>query len=170
MIQTICIIGTEGSQGQKLAASLSAQEGYRLLLIDHISESSSKNEQETAACPVDACWEADIIVIDIPRQQVATLAKKISAVCIRKTVIHFSEPKGASAINGFIQAAEPDWKSLFPHAGIARVFIGSLASIVDATDNETEATVIKLLSDAGLNPFSNNQETTNPLNSISKVS
>src|SRR5690349_9077375 len=76
--QTIAIIGATGNIGSAVSKSL-ARDNYKLLLcakdfdklqvlINDIKEGSPAADLEGIDCPMVAGWEADIIILAVPRQ------------------------------------------------------------------------------------------------------
>lgn len=182
---SICIIGVSGNQGTLLAKKLGVQGKNQLLLIDEqtdktaglIKEILCMNPEamvEQLSCMKDASWEADIIALDIPEEQLHVLAEKIREVVNNKTIIRLARlsigdtEKGEQAFND--HETENNWKIFFPHAKIVKVFIGSLATYLESSNKDALKTVTELLTEAGLNPYPElkTAETINDINFYSK--
>jgi 8-hydroxy-5-deazaflavin:NADPH oxidoreductase len=95
--QTIAIIGAAG----KLADTL-AKGNYRILLcsdkendqynlVDTITQNYPSAEVEAVSCPMDASWEADIIVLSVPGEDEKQIAEKIREVANQKLVIRIGD-------------------------------------------------------------------------------
>jgi hypothetical protein len=180
--QTICIISTEGTQASSLIRSLAFHTNHRLLLMsdnsqwlqDLITEIRAARESapvEIIQCMVDGSWEADIIILDIPHEQIAANQEKLAIVTNQKIIIHFSQPDTPSVINpGFNTMPTYNWTKWFPFSSLVRVFIGSLASIVESDDREAATTVLQILEDAGLNPFESEKYSQGQLTSFNITS
>src|SRR5687767_2149105 len=76
--QTIAIIGATGNMGGAISKSLS-KGNYRLLLkgneqekldtlVKEIKRKNATADVEASACPTEAGWEADIIILAVPYQ------------------------------------------------------------------------------------------------------
>lgn len=101
MKKTIAIIGATTPEGEQVAAILSKEAGYRLLLISpdtpqlaavaaRLKSSGQKIDMETMECTFDASWEADIIVLTIPREDIDKVVAAIAKVVTGKGVIYIS--------------------------------------------------------------------------------
>ena len=100
--QTIAVIGATGKIGSALSKSLSAG-GYRVLLCASdegklgtlatvIKDTDAKADVDIVICPVNASWEADVIILAIPQTADAGVAESIKAVANQKVVISISSP------------------------------------------------------------------------------
>src|SRR6476619_3307257 len=95
--QTIAIIGATGNMGSGIAKSLSRSNNRLLLfarqadkvqaLVDDIKKSNPSAEAEAIACPTNASWEADIIILAVPYGEEKEIAAKIKEVANQKIVI-----------------------------------------------------------------------------------
>ena len=95
--KTIAIIGAADNNDGAIARSL-AKDNYRLLLIGQdinklaylangIIASVPSAEIDTMDCAFNGCWEADIIILDMPYPAQKEIAEKIRDVATGKTVI-----------------------------------------------------------------------------------
>ncbi|MCG2617541.1 hypothetical protein LZZ85_24795 [Terrimonas sp. NA20] len=95
--QTIAIIGALEEEAKTAIASLTGS-GYRLLLFckeEQLSTLSSfaSGKQfegidlEWMSCPIEASWEADLILLSVPGNEVAEVAAAIRDVAIGKPVV-----------------------------------------------------------------------------------
>src|SRR6478672_12798464 len=100
--QTIAVIGATGNMGMAISKSL-AKGNYRLLLrandtekvgslINDIKTTNAGADVEAINCPVDACWEADIIIAAVPYGAEKEVAEKIRDVANQKIVISIANP------------------------------------------------------------------------------
>src|SRR5215208_7186135 len=100
--KTIAIIGASGNMGSAISKSL-AKSGYRLLLFAHnagkvnalikeIKDSTPSADIEYRSCPLDASWEADIIIPAVNYGVEKEVAAKIREVATQKIVISISNP------------------------------------------------------------------------------
>ena len=85
--QTIAVIGATGNMGSAISKSLS-KGNYRLLLkankqeeldaiVEEIKNYNADADLETAVCPTEASWEADIIILAVPFGAEKEIAGKI---------------------------------------------------------------------------------------------
>src|SRR5207249_8774521 len=100
--KTIAIIGATGNMGSALAKSLS-KGNYRLLLMaknvaqlnatsEEIKKANSNADVDVIGCPVEASWEADVIIAAVPYGAEKEVAEKIKDVATGKVVISISNP------------------------------------------------------------------------------
>lgn len=177
--QTIAIIGATGNMGSAIGKSL-ARGNYRLLLksgnqealhalVQEIKKINPHADAEANACPKDASWEADIIILAIPYGAEKEVAEKIKEVANQKVVISI-----ANAVNdtydGLVTPADSsaaeELQKLLPHSKVVKAFNTTFAAdfnqpIIDGkqvdafvagNDEEAVATVVELVHTAGFNP------------------
>src|SRR5664280_1901520 len=107
--KTIAIIA---STNEKAAAIVNRlfPENYRLLLlskyanqfIELLTEIASRHpnvELDLIDCMKDGCWEADIIILDIPYDEETEVAALIKEVSTQKIVVSFSENENSELQN-----------------------------------------------------------------------
>jgi predicted dinucleotide-binding enzyme len=152
--ETIAIAGAERKAGSLLAHRLAALNRYHLLLLTEEECQLSKlraafHTGETATgteiinCLKDGCWEADIIVLDVPLSSAAAVADKIREVSTQKIVFVLSgEAPGAG---GIMQ----EWQRLLPNAKVVAAS-GDLHTGISITGTDPEplndmAEIIKAL-------------------------
>ncbi|MFT3846566.1 MAG: NADPH-dependent F420 reductase [Lacibacter sp.] len=178
--QTIAIIGATGNMGQAIAKSLAKEENRLLLfssnlqkaqlLAEEIKSNNTAVDVEGIACPVDASWEADIIILAVPYQAEAETAKKITDVARQKIVISISNPLNAT-YDGLVTSpdtsAAEELQKLLPDSKVIKAFNTTYAAdfaqpIIDgkqtdafiAGDHSTALTVVEeLVRTAGFNPI-----------------
>jgi len=100
--QTIAIIGATGNMGSGIAKSLSKTNNRLLLfaqhankvqaLVEEIKKGNPAADAESIACPTNASWEADIIILAVPYAAEKEIAAKIKEVANQKVVISISNP------------------------------------------------------------------------------
>jgi NADPH-dependent F420 reductase len=178
--QTIAIIGATGNMGSAIAKSLS-KGNYRLLLkankqdaLDML-EKDIKNahpaaEVATSLCPVEAGWEADIIILAVPYAAEANIAAKIKEVANQKIVISMANPLNEK-YDGLVTApdtsAAESLQKLLPNSKVIKAFNTTFAAdfanpVIDGKqadafiagdDEEALQSVAELVSTAGFNPI-----------------
>lgn len=177
--QTIAIIGATGSMGSALAKSL-ARGPYRVLLFGRDADKLAQlagviqgtlpgAEVEAIGCPVDAVWEADIIIPAVPFGAEKAVVEKIRPVATGKVVVSIANPLNES-YDGMVTApgssAAEELQRLLPHAKVVKAFNTTYAAdfaqpvidghTVDAyiagNDDEAIDTVKGLVQTAGFNP------------------
>lgn len=148
--QTIAIIGASGNMGSAISRSL-AKGNFRLLLesdkpddlvaiITEIKNNTPSADVEQHICSMEACWEADIIILAIRYEAEPGIAEKIREVANQKIVISIANPldtyknglltspdSGANASNnGLIShpdsGAADQLQRLLPNSKIVKVF------------------------------------------------
>lgn len=139
--QTIAIVGATGKMGSALAKSL-AKSSYRLLLmgtnetklqnLHHQLKTLNKEvDSDWILCPIDASWEADIIVLAVPYTAEKDLAAKISPVSTGKIVISISNPVTpdfqGSLLPEHTSAAE-ELQALLPYSKVIKAFNTTFAA------------------------------------------
>ena len=158
-----------------------AKGNYRLLLrandpdklqtvIDEIKKSNTSADVEAIGCPVDACWEADIIIAAVPFQAEREVAEKIREVANQKIVISLSNPLNET-YNGLVTvpgtSAAEELQKLLPHSKVVKAFNTTFAAdfaapVIDGKQvdafiagNDADAlqTVSELVQTAGFNPI-----------------
>jgi NADPH-dependent F420 reductase len=178
--QTIAVIGASGNMGSAISKSL-AKGNYRLLLrgndenkvaqlVKSIKETTPSADVEAINCPIDASWEADIIIAAVPYAAEKEVAEKIKEVANQKIVISIANPLNAS-FNGLSTApdtsAAEELQKLLPHSKVIKAFNTTFANdfatpVIDGkqtdafiagNDEEALQTVSELVSTAGFNPI-----------------
>lgn len=178
--QTIAVIGASGSMGSAISKSLS-KGNYRLLLYaekpekiqkitDDILSINPLADIEALPCPVNASWEADIIIVAVPYSAEKQVAEKIQAVANQKIVISISNPLNAT-FNGLTTApdssAAEELQKLLPNAKVVKAFNTTFAgdftntiiggqqvdAFIAGNDEDALETVAELVNTAGFNPI-----------------
>jgi 8-hydroxy-5-deazaflavin:NADPH oxidoreductase len=177
--QTVAIIGATGNMGSAIAKSL-AKGRYRLLLkanegaklrslLKEIKDEYPDADAEIAQCPVDASWEADIIILAVPYSAEKEIAEKIREFANAKIVISIANPLNenfdALVTAADTSAAEELQRSL-PNSKVIKAFNTTFAAdflnpiiegkqtdaFVAGDDEEAVETVSELVHTAGFNP------------------
>jgi predicted dinucleotide-binding enzyme len=187
MKMTVAVIGAADSVGSAIAYGLAAA-GYRVLLTDdfenHLASFVSKlpvllvkTRLKVPGADVrivfsarEASWEADIVVVAVPCEAQAELARKIRDVVTRKIVISVVNPLNkrhdglGTAPTG---SAAEELAELLPYSKIVRAFktnspadfkrpkkAGTIADVsVAGDDQEAVSTTMQLVKDMGFNPL-----------------
>ncbi|RYZ17933.1 MAG: NADP oxidoreductase [Chitinophagaceae bacterium] len=178
--QTIAIIGATGNMGSAISTAL-AKGNNRLLLkatdkdklnalVDSIRNSHPQADIEAAACPTDASWEADIILLAVPYAAEKEVAAQIREVANQKIVISIANPLNET-YDGLVTApdtsAAEELQKLLPHSRVVKAFNTTFAAdfatpvidgkqvdaFVAGDDAEAVATVSALVSTAGFRPI-----------------
>lgn len=165
--------------GSALALSL-AQGPYRVLLFardaqrlaaleEEIRGAHPQAEVEAMGCPVDAVWEADIIIPAVPFGAEQAVVEKIKPVATGKVVVSIANPLNES-YDGLVTApgssAAEELQHLLPHAKVVKAFNTTYAAdfagpVIDGqpvdafiAGNDAEAidTVQRLVQTAGFHP------------------
>lgn len=178
--QTIAIIGATGNMGKAIAKSLAKEENRLLLfssnqqkaqeLADEIKSNNSVVEVEGIGCPVNASWEADIIILAVPFPAEAEIAKKIEDVARQKIVISISNPLNETydrLVTSPGTSAAEELQKILPDSKVIKAFNTTYAAnfaqpVIDgkqtdafiAGDHATALTVVEeLVRSAGFNPI-----------------
>jgi NADPH-dependent F420 reductase len=176
---TIAIIGATGKMGSAIARSL-ARGPYRLLLFAHDKEKLENLKSDIVhdlpsadidcvGCPMDASWEADIIIPAVPYAAEREVAEKIRAVATQKIVVSIANPLNET-YSGLVtpastSAAEELQKSL-PSSKVVKAFNTSYAAnfsqphiggqkadaFIAGNDEEAVSMVRDLVTTAGFQP------------------
>lgn len=178
--QTIAIIGAAGNMGSAISKSL-AKGNYRLLLkankqeelvklANEIKNSNPAADVETIACPTEASWEADIIILAVPFEAEKEIAEKIKEVANQKIVISIANPLNQT-YDGLVTApgtsAAEELQKLLPDSKVIKSFNTTFAAdfatpVIDGkqvdafiagNDEDALETVKELVSTAGFNPI-----------------
>lgn len=176
---TIAIIGATGKMGSAIARSL-ARGPYRLLLFAHDKEKLENLKSDIVhdlpsadidcvGCPMDASWEADVIIPAVPYAAEKEVAEKIREVATQKIVVSIANPLN-DTYSGLItpastSAAEELQKSL-PSSKVVKAFSTSYAAnfsqpviggqkadaFIAGNDEEAVSLVRELVTTAGFQP------------------
>ena len=103
MKKTIAIVGATESPG-KIIAEKFASMPYRLLLIsnetneldilkNNLSVINPETEIEALDCVKDGCWEADIIILAVPSNNMKHVVERIREVATQKIVVEIITEK-----------------------------------------------------------------------------
>lgn len=178
--QTIAIIGATGNMGSAISKALS-KGNYRLLLKDNeqqklhalvneIKGSYPPANVEAMACPKEAGWEADIIVLAVPFQAEKEIASRIREVANQKIVISIANPLN-DTFDGFVTApdtsAAEELQKLLPNSKVVKAFNTTFAAdfstpIIDGKqvdafiagdDSDAVYTVAEMIETVGFNPI-----------------
>lgn len=177
--KTIAIIGAAGKMGSALSQSL-AKGPFRLLLFDRntkklgllarkIKTTTGNPDFESTLCPVEASWEADIIIPAVPFAAQQEVVEKIKNVTTQKIVISLYRQDENShdqklTAHGMAQALQ----QALPHAKIVEAFTTVCADdfkstgekelpvVVAGRDEEACQTVAGLVRVAGFHPVIEN--------------
>ena len=178
--QTIAIIGATGNMGSAISKSL-AKGNYRLLLksndsdkldglVKAIKSENTKADVESAVCPTDASWEADVIILAVPFEAEKEIAVKIKEVANQKIVISIANPLNQT-FDGLVTApdtsAAEQLQLLLPNSKVVKAFNTTFAAdfsspVIDGkqvdafiagNDEEAMQTVSEMVATAGFNPI-----------------
>jgi NADPH-dependent F420 reductase len=178
--QTIAIIGATGNMGSAIARSI-AKGPYRLLLKGNkqedldilVKDITTKNvnaDVESAVCPTEASWEADIIILAVPFGAAKEIAPKIREVANQKIVISIANPLNET-YNGLVTptdtSAAEELQKLLPHSKVIKAFNTTFAAdfstpvingiqadaFIAGNDKDALQTVAELVTTAGFNPI-----------------
>ena len=182
--QTIAIIGATGNMGSAISKNLS-KGNYRLLLrandrqkleelVNEIKAANSSADIEGINCPVDASWEADIIIAAVPYKAEKDVAEKIREVANQKIVISIANPLNETN-DGLVTepgtSAAEELQKLLPNSKVVKAFNTTFAAdfstpviegkktdaFIAGNDEDAVQTVAGLVSTAGLNPINAGQ-------------
>jgi predicted dinucleotide-binding enzyme len=166
--------------GSAISKTLS-KGNYRLLLgannqekletlVKEIKSLNASAEVEGINCPVDASWEADIIIAAVPFHAEKEVADKIREVANQKIVISIANPLNET-YNGLVTepgtSAAEELQKLLPNSKVVKAFNTTFAAdfntpVIDGKkvdafiagdDDEAVKTVSELVSTAGFNPI-----------------
>lgn len=178
--QTIAVIGATGNMGRAIAKSLS-KGNYRLLLkankkeeldklVSEIESTNPSAEVSAAVCPVEAGWEADIIILATPYAAEKEIAAQLKEVANQKIVISIANPLNET-YNGLVTApgtsAAEELQKLLPNSKVIKAFNTTFAAdfetpviagqqadaFIAGNDEEALQTVTELVTTAGFNPL-----------------
>lgn len=179
MKTSIAIIGATGNMGSALTRSL-AGGPFRLLLIGSDGEKLEALRESVVAdlpsadlectgCPVDASWEADVIIPAVPYPAEKSVAEKIRNVATQKVVVSLSNPLNESK-DGLLTpagtSAGEELQALLPDSKVVKAFNTTYAAgftqpvtdgqrvdcFVAGNDAEAVNTVTGLVEAAGFHP------------------
>ena len=178
--QTIAIIGATGNMGSAISKSLS-KGNYRLLLksndqeklvslVEEIQRSNSSAEVEAMACPTEAGWESDVIILAVPFDAEKEIVPKIKEVANQKIIISITNPSNET-YDGLVTSpgtsAAEELQKLLPNSKVIKAFNTTFAAdfstpVIDGkqvdafiagNDEEALQTVSELVTTAGFNPI-----------------
>jgi 8-hydroxy-5-deazaflavin:NADPH oxidoreductase len=178
--QTIAIIGASGNMGSAIAKSL-AKGNYRLLLkdndsqkldnlVDEIKTANASTDVEAMACPKNAGWEADIIIVAVPFGAEKEVAEKIKEVANQKIVISIANPLNET-YDGLVTApdtsAAEELQKLLPNSKVVKAFNTTFAAdfsnpVIDGkqvdafiagSDEDALQTVSEMVTTVGFKPI-----------------
>ena len=160
--KVIAIIGATEKLGSVFSKNL-AKFKYRLLLFSHdeaklnslekeIKAATPKADIECMNCPMDASWEADIVITDIHDKK--ELIEKTKPFANRKIVLSV-----------FYASEEKELEKLLAGARLVKIFIARRAInflnaeneeqielVLDSEDEEAIDTATKIVKEAGFDP------------------
>lgn len=153
--------------GTAISSSLS-RGNYRLLLcgselaeaqkvVDAVKRHIAAAEVEALDCTLDACWEADIIILAVPFAEMQEVADRIREVVNQKVVISLSKPLD-EAPDAPTTGVVSELQKLLPYAKAVRVSANPFTeakpaeAFIAGNDAEALETVTELVSTAGYRP------------------
>ncbi|HEX5153004.1 MAG TPA: NAD(P)-binding domain-containing protein [Parafilimonas sp.] len=176
--QTIAVIGATGSMGSAISKSLTKGNNRLLLftnekekleaVVNDIKSSNTSADVEALECPVNASWEAEVIILAVPYEAEKEMAEKIREVANQKIVISIANPLNET-YNGLVTApdtsAAEELQKLLPHSKVVKAFNTTFAAdfatpviagkqadaFVAGNDGEAVNTVTELVQTAGFN-------------------
>lgn len=166
--------------GSAIAKSI-AGGPYRLLLkgnkqaeldslVKDIQSKHPNAEVESAVCPTEASWEADIIIMAVPFEAEKEIAPMIKEVANQKIVVSIANPLNAS-YNGLVTppdtSAAEELQKLLPHSKVVKAFNTTFAAdfatpvingiqadaFIAGNDEDALQTISDLVSTAGFQPI-----------------
>jgi NADPH-dependent F420 reductase len=178
--QTVAIIGATGNMGSAISKSLS-KGNYRLLLkgnnqqklnalVDEIKSGNELAQVEAMACPKEAGWEADIIILAVPFNAEKEIVAKIKDVANQKIIISIANPLN-DTFDGMVTPADTsaaeELQKLLPNSKVVKAFNTTFAadfatpviddrqadSFIAGDDSEAVEIVSEMVSTAGFNPI-----------------
>ena len=178
--QTIAVIGATGSMGSAISKSLS-KGNYRLLLkankqeeldvlVKEIESASGTADIEAAVCPIEAGWEADIIILAVPFGAEKEVAARIREVANQKIVVSIANPLNET-FDGLLTApdtsAAEELQKLLPNSKVIKAFNTTFAAdfstpVIDGkqadafiagNDKDALQVVSELVATAGFRPL-----------------
>ena len=156
--QTIAIIGDHGKMGSAIAKGIVGG-NYRLLLFGEKSEHLNslaetlyaehpKAEIKVIDCAYECSWEADIIILDIPKAYEKKIAEKIHDVATQKIIVRIAGQFHEESPN-----ADDRLQSRLPHSKNVTVFKHKTKPrvIISGDDQEALQSISELLKTADFN-------------------
>jgi 8-hydroxy-5-deazaflavin:NADPH oxidoreductase len=176
--QTVVLIGASAEMDAAIARNIS-KGNYRILLYstdsftaqavaNNIKTGNPSADIEVADEALDACWEADIIIVAVPYQAEKKITDDIRKVTNQKIVISVSNPVNSSATGLLTEntSAAEELQKLLPNAKVIKAFNNTSASDFDqpfidgqqmdcfiaGNDENALEVVYDLVKTAGFNP------------------
>jgi hypothetical protein len=176
--KTIAIIGAEGNISSVIARRL-ARAASRLLLfgndsdnvirlINEIRIENPAADAEEIICPIDASWEADLILFALPYNKLKELAYKIREVATGKIVIIMADSlqSNDSLVTPAQTTIAEELQVILPYSKLVAIVDNSIAGdvyhsstddksielYIESKDDEAIASVSDLLKELGFNP------------------
>jgi predicted dinucleotide-binding enzyme len=160
--ETIAIAGAERKSGSIIAQKLVRLNQHRLLLLsedeDQLKDLPEWLQQKSASgpeqinCLKDGCWEADIIILDVPFSSYAEVAEKIREVSTQKIVFVLSGD-GQDPLPTISRVEE--WQDLLPNAKLVFALnpLSSSGTMLSGADGESLNIIAEILKKLGLEPI-----------------
>lgn len=125
--QTVAVVGADTKIGSTMAQRICTG-NYRLLLISEDTEqvqplATAMTKENSAAdveimdCQYDACWEADIIMMTVPRSAYQQVADIIGEVATQKVVVGITE-ESSDVSDAMESRSIRKLKKLFPNSKV----------------------------------------------------
>lgn len=137
MKKTIAIVGATKNPGKAIVKKFASMP-YRLLLISNeVSELNNlrsemsamhpEAEIEALDCVKDGCWEADIIILAVPAENMKQVAERIKEVATQKIVVEiFTENDIREEVS-----------KILPYSKLVNISQGLQSEIIISGDNNT---------------------------------
>jgi predicted dinucleotide-binding enzyme len=158
--QIIAIAGAERKMGFLVAKKLLQAGQHHLLILSEGGDPTGKlnalfrlnpaADPEIVDCLKDGCWEADMIMLDIPFASIREAAEKIREVSTQKIIFVISGDPD--------EKADPagEWRSLLPNAKtvVALNLLNNAAMPLSTPDEDSLCTINTVIKNLGFEPIS----------------
>lgn len=119
--KTIAIINADSEKSEAALQQLNSKQ-YRLLFFSKEKTETATGNTESIHCPIEASWEADLVILAINSNDIQPIAKAIQPVVTQKPVIYITETN-----NGIAELSE-----LLPHSSVYPVKANQIESFIQS--------------------------------------
>ncbi len=88
--KTIAILNSNNEKSEAVLQQLNSN-NYRLLLFSKDILTTTTGEIESIHCPIEASWEADLVILAVKDSDIEPIAKAIQPVVTQKPVLYINE-------------------------------------------------------------------------------
>ena len=148
--KTIAIIASTNERATAIVNNISIANYHLLLLSKYphqlhqlsvaLESAHTGAEFEIVDCMKDGCWEADIIILDVPKEEEKVVAELIKEVSVQKIVVRFSQSES--------EFETDELQNLLKYSKLVRAMVVNNIIWLHSDDENTVNEVLEILTNS----------------------